>query len=42
LGLGQPEPTLLGLAGQQDTTLLALFGSVLGLSWQPDPTTFGR
>jgi len=43
-----------GLVGQSDVTpLLTLFGSVLGLAWQPDstalgpaaksdPTTFGR
>jgi len=37
LGLAKRDPTLLGPAGQQDPTLLALFWSVLGLAWQPDP-----
>jgi hypothetical protein len=33
--------TLLGLAGMQDPTLLTCFGSVLGLTCQPDPTALG-
>jgi len=31
----------LGLARMQDPTLLACFGSVLGLTCQPDPTALG-
>ena len=33
--------TLLGLAGMQNPTLLACFGSVLGLTCQSDPTALG-
>jgi len=31
----------LGLARQQDPTLLVHFESVLGLAWQPNPTMLG-
>jgi hypothetical protein len=34
--------TVLGLAEQHDLSLLAHFGSVLGLTWQPDLIAFGR
>jgi hypothetical protein len=47
----QPDPApfwsvvglaeLLGTVGQQDLTLLALFGNVLIQAWQPNPTTLG-
>jgi len=33
--------TLLGLAGRQDPTLLALFENILGLTCQPNPTALG-
>jgi len=36
----EPDLKLLGLAKQNDSTLVAPFESVLDLTWQPDPIVF--
>jgi len=37
----QPRWRAFNHVEQHDPTLLAPFGSVLGLAWHPDPTTLG-